>query len=77
MQTYGTKQQAIEEPKGEDLEGDGGLAVGEAWYSKLGEEGDIGKVDAKPLSAIGIGSGITGSKEALDDVEDLDGLVAG
>lgn len=74
METYGAEQHAIEEPKGEDLEGDDGLAVGEARYPKLREEGDICKVDAEPLSAIGIGTWIT---EALDDVEHFDGLAGG
>jgi hypothetical protein len=74
METDGAEQQTIEEPKGENLEGDDGPAVGEARYPKLGEEDDICKVDAKPLSAIGIGVWFA---EALDDVEHFDGLRGG
>lgn len=74
MQTYGAEQEAIEEPEGEDLEDDDGLAVGEARNSELREEGEIGKVDAEPLSAIDIGTRFARGKETLDDVEYLDGL---
>lgn len=74
MKTYGTEQQAIEEPKRKNLESDDGLAVCEARYSKLGEEDDICEIETKPLSAIGIGTWFT-CKQTLEYVQYLDGLV--
>lgn len=74
MKTYGAEQDAIEEPQGDDLEDDDGLAVGEAWNSKLREESDICKVETKPLSTIDKGGWFTRGEQILEYVQYLDGL---